>query len=100
MRNYSRGITMSTLTAVSSCATTTCAFNNDGCTAYAITVGGAESASCLTFVTLDARGGVGTADAHVGACQHLECVHNADLMCTAEGIDVTAQAACAAYEIR
>lgn len=90
---------MSTITAIKSCATTQCAFNSNGCTAYAITVGGDKEASCVTFITLDARGGLGTADSHVGACQRLECVHNADLMCTAEGIDVTDQATCAAYAV-
>lgn len=93
---------MSTLTAITSCATTACSYNDEGCTAYAITVGGQDAASCVTFValsTMDARGGLGTTDAHVGACQRLECVHNADLMCTAEGIRVTADATCAAYAV-
>ena len=31
---------MPTVTAIKSCATTACAFNNGGCTAFAITVGG------------------------------------------------------------
>ncbi|WP_342372669.1 DUF1540 domain-containing protein [Propioniciclava soli] len=91
---------MSTVTAIKSCAMMECAFNSDGCTAYAITVGGQKDASCVTFVTLDARGGLGTADAHVGACQRLECVHNADLMCTADSIGVSADANCAQYEVR
>lgn len=90
---------MSTITAVRTCATTSCAYNSEGCTAYAITVAGGEQATCATFITLDARGGLPVADGHVGACQRLECVHNADLMCTAEGIDVSDSAACLAYEI-
>ncbi len=91
---------MSTVTAVNSCATTSCAYNTDGCTAFAVTIGGSDKASCATFVSLDARGGLPTADGHVGACQRLECVHNKDLMCTAEGIDVSDSAACLTYEAR
>ena len=46
------------------------------------------------------RGGLPTADGHVGACQRLECVHNADLMCTAEGVDISDSAACLTYQAR
>ena len=35
-----------------------------------------------------------------GACQRLECVHNADLMCTAEGVDISDSAACLTYQAR
>lgn len=91
---------MSTITPITSCATTTCAYNDGGCTAYAVTIGGAEQASCTTFISLDARGGLPTADSHVGACQRLECVHNADLMCMAAGIDVSDSAVCLVYEPR
>lgn len=91
---------MSTIPAVESCATTSCAYNDGGCNAFAVTIAGAETASCVTFVTLDARGGLPTANGQVGACQRLECKHNADLMCTAEGITVTDAAACATYEAR
>ena len=61
---------------------------------------GRSKASCITFLTLDARGGLPTADGHVGACQRLECVHNADLMCTAEGVDISDSAACLTYQAR
>ena len=91
---------MSTVTAVTSCATTSCAYNDSGCTAFAVTIGGSAQASCTTFITLDARGGLPTADGHVGACQRLECVHNADLMCTAEGVDISDSAACLTYQAR
>lgn len=93
---------MPALATVKSCATTACSYNQDGCTAYAITVGGSTgSASCTTFVELDARGGLPTADGQVGACQRLECVHNSDLMCTAEAITVGGDAAtCELYEAR
>ena len=51
---------MPTVTAIKSCATTACAFNNGGCTAFAITVGdlmctaeavsfSAGNASCLSY---------------------------------------------------
>ena len=93
---------MSTVTAINSCATTACAYNRGGCTAFAITVGGdAAVAACSTFVSLDARGGLPVAEGHVGACQRLECVHNTDLMCTADAIAIGADtAACLSYEAR
>lgn len=91
---------MTQLTVISSCATTSCAYNHDGCSAAAVTIAGAaDKASCVTFVTLDARGGLPVADGKVGACQRLECVHNADLMCTAEGVEITDSAECATYAI-
>ena len=91
---------MPTVTAIKSCATTACAFNNGGCTAFAITVGGdAATPACSTFITLDARGGLPTADGRVGACQRLECAHNKDLLCTAAGVTVT-DGVCASYEPR
>ena len=76
---------MPAITPIKSCNTTTCAFNNNGCTAFAI--------------TLDARGGLPTADGRVGACQRLECAHNKDLLCTAAGVTVT-DGVCASYEPR
>ncbi len=93
---------MSTATAIKSCATTTCAFNQGGCTALAITVGGdAGAPSCSTLVTLDARGGLPVAEGKVGACKRLECVHNTDLMCTAESVMIGAdKAVCLTYEAR
>ncbi|AYD89993.1 DUF1540 domain-containing protein [Actinomyces sp. 2119] len=93
---------MTAVAQITSCSTTSCAFNNGGCTAFAITVGGDTGApSCGTFLSLDARGGLGVADAHVGACQRLECVHNTDLMCTAEAVQVGGDtAACLSYQAR
>lgn len=88
---------MSTLTSVSSCQTTTCSFNQGGCTAAAITIGGHNDASCLTFVELDARGGLPGAHGAVGACQHLECTHNTDLQCTAESVEVGNTGTCLSY---
>ncbi len=91
---------MSTQTAVSSCTATACAYNQGGCSALAITVAGTDEARCTTFVALDARGGLPTANGMVGACQRLECVHNNDLLCTAEAVDITDSALCAMYEAR
>ena len=90
------------VTKISSCTTTPCAFNNGGCTAFAITVGGDNGApACDTFISLDARGGLPVAEGHVGACQRLECVHNKDLMCTAEAVTVGGDtASCKTYEVR
>lgn len=91
---------METLTVVSSCAATTCAYNHGGCNAGAITVAGSRSsATCGTFLALDARGGLPTTKGQVGACQRLECVHNVDLMCTADGIQVADTANCLTYEV-
>ncbi len=92
---------MPALATVSSCSTTACSFNSDGCTAFAITMGGADgAATCGTFVALDARGGLPTAKGQVGACQRLECTHNKDLMCTAEAISVAGDTAtCEMYAV-
>ena len=82
-------------TPISTCAATACSFNNGGCT-VAMTMG---ERGFATFAKLDARRSV-AANGLVGACQRLECVHNSDLVCTAASIDVTADAACAAFEAR
>ena len=96
-----KGLIMTTITAVNACATTTCAYNHDGCAAYAFTIGGSSAkATCGTFIALDARGGLSVADGHVGACQRIECKHNAGLMCAADSIVVGDTADCTTYEIR
>lgn len=80
---------MTSLATVASCAATSCAFNDGACHAEAVTISGSTgSPSCGTFIALDVRGGLPTAEGHVGACQRLECVHNTDLMCTAEAVTV------------
>jgi hypothetical protein len=88
-------------TAVRTCATTACSFNNNhDCNALAITISGAESqASCGTFVQLDARRPITAEAGNVGACHRLECSYNSDLLCTAEGIEVTDTATCATYTV-
>ncbi|MET3861286.1 hypothetical protein ABIE38_002219 [Dietzia sp. 2505] len=81
---------MATLTGISNCTVTTCSFNADAdCTAPAITVAGSpDHAECGTFISLDVRGGLPTASAHVGACQRVECAHNKDLLCSAESVKI------------
>ena len=81
---------MATLTEISTCTATACSFNRDqSCNAGAITVAGApDRAECGTFISLDVRGGLPTASAHVGACQRVECAHNKDLLCSAESVKV------------
>lgn len=93
---------MSTTTLVKSCTTTACSFNDGGCTALAITVGGSGTkASCTTFVALDARARLASPRGQVGACKRLECLHNADLLCTAAAISVAGDdAECLGYEVR
>lgn len=91
---------MTTLTAVTACTATACAFNEDrSCTAGAITVGGAGTdAVCTTLMTLDARGGLPVADARVGACKRIECVFNKDLMCASPTIALDGDtASCTSY---
>lgn len=85
-----------------SCTTTACAFNNNGCNALAITIGGATgAATCGTFVTLDVRGGSADSKASVGACQRLECKFNNDLLCTADGVSIAGDTAqCQTYVAR
>ena len=92
---------MSSVTKISSCTTTACAFNNDGCTAFAVNVGGNADAACTTFSTVDLRAGLAGADAQVGACKRLACAHNEDLMCGLADISVSGDAAlCGSYEAR
>lgn len=74
---------------VSTCTVARCSYNHDGCHAYAITVGGTHArAECGTFIGLSAKGGLDTVKGQVGACQRTDCVHNADLACTAPTIRV------------
>lgn len=91
---------MTTLTLVSSCQTTACSFNDGGCTAYGITVGGSGAlAACDTFTALDARAGA-QADGAVAACKRLECVHNDKLICSAGQVSIGGDNAdCLTYSV-
>ncbi|MGO1591004.1 MAG: DUF1540 domain-containing protein [Ancrocorticia sp.] len=93
---------MATQTLVSSCTVTGCSFNNGGCTALAITVGGtAAKPACGTFTDIDARGGIEGTHGTVGACKRLECVHNKDLLCTAGEVAIAGDTAdCTTFEAR
>lgn len=73
---------------VQECSVTRCAYNHDGCRAFAITVGSSDQARCHTFVEMPVRGGVDALLAQVGACQRADCRHNAELECHAPGIKV------------
>ncbi|MES9034623.1 DUF1540 domain-containing protein [Cutibacterium acnes] len=96
-----KGLDMSTATPVVSCFVTDCAFNDSGCTAFAVTVGGASGQpTCATVTHLDARAGLSSADGRVGACQRIECVHNDKLMCTAQQVAISDAASCTAYQAR
>ena len=96
--------TSTTMPPVSECSVTACSYNSGGCHAFAITVSSAsDGAACGTFVPLDAKGGLPSAAAQVGACSRTDCVHTADLECTADSIrvgsgatDLTAE--CLSYE--
>lgn len=81
---------MATLTGISTCTVTACSFNSEqNCNAGAITVaGGPDHAECGTFISLDVRGGLPTASAHIGACQRVECTYNKDLLCSAESVKI------------
>lgn len=89
---------MRTLPIISTCAATTCSFNQNGCTAGPITVGG-DTASCQSITRLDARADAGE-NGTVGICQRMECVHNSGLRCTAEAVTMGADTAtCESYTV-
>ncbi|WP_104104998.1 DUF1540 domain-containing protein [Arthrobacter sp. 08Y14] len=89
---------------VSDCSVHSCDYNHDGCTAYAITVGGApDHASCSTFIDTTETGGLPKVLASVGACLRSECQHNDHLMCTAHDVKVgpgAESADCLTYQAR
>ena len=83
---------------VTDCTATSCAYNHDGCHAYAVNIDSA--AACGTFLSLNEKGGLDVI-AQVGACQRRDCVHNADLECRAASITVGstgAHADCLSYQ--
>jgi hypothetical protein len=75
---------------VAECSVAKCAYNQvDTCHAGAVTIAGPSGqAGCATYIPLTIKGGFAQASAAVGACQHLECAHNADLECAAPAIQV------------
>ncbi|GGK84392.1 DUF1540 domain-containing protein [Mangrovihabitans endophyticus] len=87
---------------VQECSVSGCGYNHNGCTAFAITIGGAGS-ECDTFVDSPVKGGIGQLTAQVGACKRTDCVHNEDLECHASAIVVGAgadRADCLTFEAR
>ncbi|RZQ65951.1 DUF1540 domain-containing protein [Amycolatopsis suaedae] len=75
--------------AVHECTVSGCSYNHDGCHAFAITVRGDNGAAdCGTFVPLNTKGGLEKVVAKVGACSRTDCVHNASLECTAQGVRI------------
>lgn len=83
---------------VSDCTATSCAYNHDGCHAFAVNIN--ASAACGTFLFLNEKGGLDVV-AQVGACQRQDCVHNEALECRAASISVgstDANADCLSYQ--
>lgn len=73
---------------VRDCAVRSCAYNQNGCHAFAITVGSSDRAHCETFADVPIKGGVTTMIAQVGACKRADCRHNDDLVCHAPSITI------------
>ena len=85
---------------VSDCTATTCAYNHDGCHAFAVSIN--SDAECATFLSLNQKGGLDVV-AQVGACQRQNCVHNRELECVAPSIHVgrsADHADCLSYQAR
>lgn len=76
-------MTTPTMPKVSACAVTDCAYNIDGCRAFAVTVN--TAAECGTYIPRDEKIPP-KVNAQVGACQRANCVHNLDLECTATNV--------------
>lgn len=86
---------------VQDCTVSSCSYNDSGCHAGAITIGG-DHAHCGTFVEISFRGGMDR-PGMVGACHRSECRHNEKLECTAPSVSVGAGqdvADCLTYEPR
>lgn len=74
---------------VHSCEASACAYNGaHACHAAAITIGNSGSAMCETFIGSDVQGGSVSRSASVGACKEADCVHNTNLECVADEIEV------------
>ncbi|MDO5747414.1 MAG: hypothetical protein Q4P66_07145 [Actinomycetaceae bacterium] len=83
---------------VRGCEVKECAFNRDGCAAFAMTMG---QDGCATFIQLDTVGGLDKVTAQVGACQKADCVHNSNLECKADFVRISgANGECMMYEAR
>jgi len=85
---------------VMKCQAEQCAYNMGSmCHARAITVGDMQQQLCDTMVTSE-KHTHRKETAGVGACRSANCIHNEDLECQAEGVDVTlsgGRAVCATF---
>ena len=93
------------LPAVNGCAAAGCSYNHEHeCHAGAITISGTvDDPLCGTFLDIGASGGLSKVVARVGACHRTDCVHNAELECTADAIRVGPgkdKADCLTYQMR
>ena len=86
---------------VMGCDAQECAYNLDGmCHARGITVGDMQQQLCDTMWNSSHHTNR-TGPAGVGACRSTSCIHNEDLECQADGINVMlsgAEASCATFE--
>ena len=86
---------------VQECSVASCAYNQGGCHAFAISIGSPDHARCNTFVEIPTKGGIESLIAQVGACSRADCRHNAGLECHAPGIRVASgqdMADCMTYD--
>jgi hypothetical protein len=80
--------TMMEMPPVRDCSVRTCAYNRQGCHAFAITVGSSDRAHCETFIDLPVIGGFEMVTAQVGACKRDDCRYNEGLTCHAPMITI------------
>jgi hypothetical protein len=74
---------------VAKCVATECAYNvNKACHARAITVGDGTHPHCDTYIGSAGHIKTAQSNAGVGACKITQCVHNNDLECAADDINV------------
>ncbi|GAA2518147.1 DUF1540 domain-containing protein [Rarobacter incanus] len=83
--------TVADLPQIAECSVDGCSYNTEhACHAGAITIGGASSASCATFIPLSVKGGLDKVVAEVGACHRSDCSHNSHLECGAASVRIGA----------
>jgi hypothetical protein len=80
-------MTTMSLPIVNMCSVEGCSYNHDhDCHAGAITVM-EDSAACATYFSDGVKGGT-TETGHVGACHRTDCVHNSELECSAQSVEI------------
>lgn len=71
------------------CDANECAFNTDSmCHAIAITIGGTVDHKCDTYCEKSKKGGMMNIISEVGACKVTTCMHNDQMLCSAQSIQV------------